>query len=189
MWINKYFGMVVLLLVTGPLLISDLSNIPKMEAQGTVVTVNPSIKYQMIDGFGGACQWYMPDEASFDKLFDSSSTDWLGTSILRVGALFDMEHQNDDGDPDHFNWSGFNFNSQAKYVPCINAAKQGGVTVNYYIESVDTVGNSEETSTYSYTVKAEEPPPITGFPIEGIILGLALVTVFLLRKRPQPIES
>ena len=68
-----------------------------------------------------------------------------------------------------------------------------GTTVEFYISATDSKGNTKETDKFSYTVgKGFEIP---GFPLESIIIGLAMgiaLLIFLMKRKstlPKPTAS
>ena len=75
------------------------------------LTINPSVEYQEIFGFGGFGPkkvWW--DSSPFhDKEYVDQMVDNLGCTIIRTEILWDGEPSNDNDDPEVFNWSGFNF--------------------------------------------------------------------------------
>ena len=79
------------------------------EHHNVQVTVNTEKTFQTIEGFGGCIIDYVNPPAFFNdpKLYDLAVND-LGMSILRMSFPQELEAVNDDPDPDHFNWSGFN---------------------------------------------------------------------------------
>lgn len=65
-------------------------------------------RYQEIDGFGTAVINYkeFPEEYDDPGFIDRVVND-LGLSLLRIPITEHLEYENDDADPDHFNWEGF----------------------------------------------------------------------------------
>jgi glucuronoarabinoxylan endo-1,4-beta-xylanase len=82
------------------------------ESHQTSETIDISIDleetHQTIEGFGTCLVTYRdyPPEYHDPEFLDLVVND-LGISILRVPVMEHTEYQNDDGDPDHFNWQGF----------------------------------------------------------------------------------
>jgi hypothetical protein len=67
----------------------------------------------------------------------------------------------------------------------------GGTVVKFYASVTDTEGNVSESSKLSYTVGGgSEIPEIPGFPIESIIIGLAigLVTLYFLARKKSALS-
>ena len=64
--------------------------------------------HQTIEGFGTCLVTYRdyPPEYSDPDFLDRAVND-LGLSILRIPVMEHTEFENDDADPDHFNWQGF----------------------------------------------------------------------------------
>jgi glucuronoarabinoxylan endo-1,4-beta-xylanase len=108
----------------------DLMNNP------VTVTVDGSIKYQTIDGFGGSgayCEGLLknlkePKRTEVKNLlfFD------LGTSIYRLRAWTKIERTNDNSDPNTFNWAAFDFSTVGQYADAqvwtAQQARDKGVT-------------------------------------------------------------
>lgn len=80
-------------------------------ALAQTISIDLTTEHQVIEGFGGfgpkkvwwdAGPWH--DQGYLDLIVDD-----LGSSIVRTQLYWDGEQQNDDGDPNHFEWSGFDF--------------------------------------------------------------------------------
>jgi glucuronoarabinoxylan endo-1,4-beta-xylanase len=107
-------------------------------ANPPTVTVDGSIRYQKIDGFGGSGAYYEgllrnlqePKRTGAANLLFSD----LGTSIYRLRAWTKIESVNDDNDPNHFNWATFNFDTDEDQVWNAIQAKNRGV--NKFLASV-----------------------------------------------------
>ncbi len=85
--------------------------------EGVEIRVDAEGRRQKIAGFGGTVGWIYPQEKKLDEVADLLFTD-LGASILRVSALSmngdatdegSPERVNDDANPEHINWRGFQF--------------------------------------------------------------------------------
>jgi len=79
------------------------------------VQIDPSKRFQTIDGFGahvvdigGFYRRLDPQEQQ--KLMDLLAN--LDAPILRIGVPPDIERTNDNDDPNQFNWSGFDFHME-----------------------------------------------------------------------------
>ncbi|MFW6277401.1 MAG: hypothetical protein ACOC1J_01930 [Prolixibacteraceae bacterium] len=72
------------------------------------ITFNTDKRYQTIEGFGSCIVNYrdFPPEYSDSEFFDRAVND-LGVSLMRVPLMEHTEWENDDDDPNHFNWNGF----------------------------------------------------------------------------------
>jgi glucuronoarabinoxylan endo-1,4-beta-xylanase len=101
-------------------------------ANTPTVTVDGSIRYQIIEGFGGAGAYYEnllrnlqePKRTEAANLLFSD----LGISIYRLRLWTEIESINDDNDPNHFNWAAFNFSTDQDQVWNAIQAKNRGVT-------------------------------------------------------------
>ena len=90
--------------------------------------------HQTIVGFGGTMGWIHPHPEQRDEVFDLLFKD-LGASVLRVQALggeggdeVTPEKENDNNDPDTFDWSKFSFKeTEAKAALNIKSAQSRGV--------------------------------------------------------------
>lgn len=90
--------------------------------------------HQTIVGFGGTMGWIHPHPQEREEVFDLLFKQ-LGASVLRVQALggeggdeVTPEKENDNGDPDVFDWSKFTFKeTEAKAALNIKAAQARGV--------------------------------------------------------------
>ena len=80
-------------------------------------------------------------------------------------------------------------NLQGSQYKAAIPAQPDGTVVTFYVSAIDIERNITETSEYSYTVGEKEIwiPDIPGFPIESIILGLAIVfaTLYLLSRKKE----
>jgi O-glycosyl hydrolase len=100
--------------------ITNYMEISPLETNSATVTVNGSIKYQTIDGFGGSGAYYegwlksMTDPAR-SQVVNLLFSD-LGTSIYRLRAWTKIERTNDNSDPDNFNWTAFDFSTTGPYA-------------------------------------------------------------------------
>lgn len=98
-----------------------------------VVTVDGSVKYQEIEGFGGSGAYYealvmLLKEPSRTKVLDLLFSD-LGISIYRLRVWTDVERVNDDADPNNFNWDAFRFSiASDRQIWNAQQAKERGVT-------------------------------------------------------------
>ncbi|MCS7119829.1 MAG: glycosyl hydrolase [Candidatus Bathyarchaeota archaeon] len=100
---------------------------------GTVsLTVDGSRKYQVIEAFGGAGAYY---EGLLRNLMEPKRTEAtdllfsdLGITMYRLRVWTQIEKVNDDEDPNHFNWSAFNFSTDLDQVWNALEAKKRGVT-------------------------------------------------------------
>lgn len=111
-----------------------VSNLPSSSMQSTTVSirVDPSIKYQVIEGFGGSGAYLESLVRDLKEPFRTQVVDLLfsdlGINIYRMRIWSLIEFYNDDDDPDHFNWDGFNFNTDLDQVWNAQQAKSRGVT-------------------------------------------------------------
>lgn len=121
----------VIIGVTISMTLLNTANLP-------IITVDGSIRYQKIDGFGGSGAYYEnllrnlqePKRTEAANLLFSD----LGTSIYRLRAWTKIESANDDDDPNHFNWAAFNFNTDEDQV--WNAIQAKNRRVTKFIASV-----------------------------------------------------
>jgi glucuronoarabinoxylan endo-1,4-beta-xylanase len=105
---------------------------PVATAEAATVTIDGSIKYQTIDGFGGSGAYY---ESWLKSLQEPARTNAanllfsdLGTSIFRLRTWTGIEPLNDDDDTNNFNWAAFNFNTDLDQVWTAQQARDRGVT-------------------------------------------------------------
>ncbi len=72
------------------------------------ISIDLTDTHQTIEGFGTCLVTYRdyPPEYHDPEFLDLVVND-LGISILRIPVMEHTEYQNDDEDPDHFNWQGF----------------------------------------------------------------------------------
>lgn len=77
----------------------------------TLLFVDPQTEYQTMEGFGGfgPKKVWWSSAPYFDQEYLNQVIDNLGSSFIRTQIYWDGELQNDDSDPDNFNWNGFNF--------------------------------------------------------------------------------
>lgn len=98
------------------------------------VTVRPDQRFQTIDGFGAFGPervWWDPPP-HHDASFLDTIVDDLGVSIVRTQIYWDGEATNDDADPNHFEWSRFDFgpsSNNGKQFPYIRDLRDRGVKV------------------------------------------------------------
>jgi glucuronoarabinoxylan endo-1,4-beta-xylanase len=109
-----------------------MTNSANLSWKNATVTVDGLVEYQRIDGFGGAgayCEGLLKNiqEPKRTEVANLLFTD-LGTSIYRLRAWTKIESVNDDNNPDHFNWTAFNFNTDQDQVWTAIQAKNRGVT-------------------------------------------------------------
>ncbi|MGQ9479469.1 MAG: glycoside hydrolase family 30 protein [Thermoproteota archaeon] len=98
----------------------------------SVITIDGSIKYQSIEGFGGSGAYYESliyslKEPKRTEVLDLLFSD-LGISIYRLRVWTQIEFRNDDNDPNNFNWSAFRFSMDDKQAWNAMKAKERGVT-------------------------------------------------------------
>jgi O-glycosyl hydrolase len=99
-----------------------------------IVTIDPSVRYQTIRGFGGSMTFSeqflntMP-QGAFDhlvwRLFDD-----LRLNIVRVRMRNEIEPVNDNGDPDSINWSNVHALPDTAVIRLLRAGRAGGRNVN-----------------------------------------------------------
>ena len=96
------------------------------------VTIDGAVNHQIIDGFGGSVAFY---ESWLPSMIEPARTDVvnllfrdLGGGILRLRTWTGIEPENDDEDPDHFNWDGFDFSSDFNQTWIAAAAERRGVS-------------------------------------------------------------
>ncbi len=78
------------------------------------VTINFDQKYQTIEGFGGFGPkevWWSNTSNYYDPEYMNLIINDLGVNIIRTQLYWDFEPSNDNGDPNTFNWAGFNISS------------------------------------------------------------------------------
>jgi len=85
-----------------------LSNACTESENSVQVTANFNQLHQTIEGFGTCLVTYRdyPPEYNDPDFLDRVVND-LGISIMRIPVMEHTEFENDDADPDHFNWNGF----------------------------------------------------------------------------------
>ncbi|MEM3712508.1 MAG: glycoside hydrolase [Thermoproteota archaeon] len=114
------------------------TTIPNPPSTGSVqntavsIRVDPSRKYQVIEGFGGSGAYFESlvhnlEEPLRTQVVDLLFSD-LGVDIYRMRVWSLIEFYNDDDDPNHFNWDGFNFNTDLDQVWNAQQAKSRGVS-------------------------------------------------------------
>lgn len=75
------------------------------------VGIDSSTTFQTIDGFGAAMiTWRRPNEYRQASFYDLLVND-LGATMARTAIWPMFETTNDDADPNHINWDGFDFSS------------------------------------------------------------------------------
>ena len=76
--------------------------------QVETISINLANSFQTIEGFGTCLVTYRnyPPEYNDPQFLDRVVND-LGLSILRIPVMEHTEYQNDDDNPDHFNWNGY----------------------------------------------------------------------------------
>jgi len=96
------------------------------------VTIDGAVNHQIIDGFGGSVAFY---ESWLPSMTEPARTDVvnllfrdLGGGILRLRTWTGIEPENDDGNPDHFNWDAFDFSSDPNQTWIATAAEKRGVS-------------------------------------------------------------
>jgi len=91
------------------------------------VTINTSQTFQTIEGLGaGMLQSKLPAEYT-DPNFYNLIVDDLGASAARAPLLPLAEKTNDDNDPNHFNWAGFDASTLAEPFGFFQQLKARGV--------------------------------------------------------------
>lgn len=103
-----------------------------IQANGQSVTVDPTIEYQTITGFGGFGPkkvWW--DQGPwFDQEYLHQTIDNLGATIFRTQIYWDAEPENDNQDAHQIDWSKFDFGPESdngKQFPFIRALGERGV--------------------------------------------------------------
>jgi len=106
--------------------------------RNVVVVVDASLKYQIIQGFGGSGAYYESLLFSLKEPLRTEVVDLLfsdlGISIYRMRVWTRIESGNDDNNPNHFNWEHFDFTSDPHQVWNAKQAKKRGV--NMFMASV-----------------------------------------------------
>jgi ankyrin repeat protein/O-glycosyl hydrolase len=99
-----------------------------MQAQTVQVKVSPQQNRQYIEGFGTCVIDYTNPPSYFNdpKLYDLAVND-LGMSILRMSFPQEIEEVNDDADPNHFNWPGFDMTFLERRMKIALEFKKRGV--------------------------------------------------------------
>jgi len=99
-----------------------------------VVTLNPSVRYQTIQGFGGALAF---GEQSFNTLPSANFNhliwrlfDDLRMNIVRVRMRNEIEPVNDNGNPDSINWSNVRALPDTAVIRIVRAGRALGYGVN-----------------------------------------------------------
>jgi len=92
-----------LVMLTGLLLLAAPA-----AARDVAVTVNTAETHQTIEGFGTMWTFWAWLPQYDDPNFFDMIVDDLGVSLVRVEIPASLEPFNDDDDPNHFNWDGFN---------------------------------------------------------------------------------
>jgi glucuronoarabinoxylan endo-1,4-beta-xylanase len=98
------------------------------------ITVNKSVQYQTIDGFGGfgPRKVWWDSGPWYDAEYLNQTIDSLGVNIFRTQIYWDGELANDDSNPNTFNWTGFNFgpaSDNGKQFPFITALSAKGAKI------------------------------------------------------------
>ena len=103
-------------------------------AEQAAVSVDWNDTRQKMVGFGGTMGWIHPHPDKRKEVFDLLFKE-LGVSVLRIHALGGVEGDedclepvNDNGDPNQFNWAGFDIKrTESKNAVIIKAAQERGV--------------------------------------------------------------
>jgi len=95
------------------------------------ITVDKSVQYQTIEGFGGfgPKKVWWDSGPYYDAEYLNQTIDNLGVNIFRTQIYWDGEQSNDDSNPNTFNWAGFNFgptSDNGKQFPFISALAAKG---------------------------------------------------------------
>ena len=91
------------------------------------VTVDTTKTHQTMQGFG-ACfiTWMTPPDYRRAEFYDSMVND-LGTTVVRCPIPPAFEAANDDDDPDHINWDGFDRSELDSRMKFLNEFRRRGV--------------------------------------------------------------
>ena len=95
-----------------------------------LVKIDPHKTFQTIEGFGGGILDFnenFPSEYSDPEFTDLLVND-LGVSVIRTSVPHELELFNDDDNPDHFNWEGFNMLQMQKRMEFLAQCKKLGVS-------------------------------------------------------------
>lgn len=99
-----------------------------LQAQATV-TVDPNIEYQTLTGIGGS-------DNENDSLADAQrAVNELGASTFRIFYDFDLyefEKNNDNADPNSFNWSAYNMSAIRPAISYVRHLKSAGLKHFFY---------------------------------------------------------
>jgi O-glycosyl hydrolase len=91
------------------------------------VNVNPAQTLQTIEGMGASMiPWHFNTEYADPNFFNLIAGD-LGASMARASILPLAENTNDDADPNHFNWAGFDSSKLAAPFDFFQQLKARGV--------------------------------------------------------------
>jgi O-glycosyl hydrolase len=103
-------------------------------SQAATASVDGSVRYQTIDGFGGAESWLLPPTSMYPAIFDD-----LGVSILRFQMFAyteslpdqpgDESRDNDNDDPFVIDWNGVHTGIFTAFAPLLQAARSRGVKI------------------------------------------------------------
>jgi len=96
-----------------------------LRAREVEVRVDTSRTYQTMEGFG-ACGHEKPDSYRNPAFYDMLVFD-LGVSMVRTGVPFNMEPVNDDDDPNHINWDGFDLAQMRPKMSVLQEFNKRGV--------------------------------------------------------------
>jgi O-glycosyl hydrolase len=100
---------------------------PRLFLSTATVSVNPDSTFQTIDGFGAAMiTWRRPNEYRQAAFYDMLVND-LGATMARTAIWPMFEAENDDADPNHVNWDGFDFDSLNYAMDFFQRLKERGV--------------------------------------------------------------
>lgn len=98
----------------------------------SIIEVDGARKYQRIEGFGGSGAYYEHLLRNLKEPLRTEATDLLfsdlGISIYRLRVWTKIESENDDDDPNNFNWEAFDFTTDQDQVWNALEAKKRGVT-------------------------------------------------------------
>jgi O-glycosyl hydrolase len=102
-----------------------------LQAFAQTITVDKSVQYQTIEGFGGfgPKKVWWESGPYYDAEYLNQTIDNLGVNIFRTQIYWDGEQANDDSNPNTFNWAGFNFgptSDNGKQFPFISALSAKG---------------------------------------------------------------
>ena len=99
-----------------------------MLLSSATVSIDANATFQTIDGFGAAMiPWKRPAEYLNASFYDQIVGD-LGASMARMPVWPTFEQANDDSDPNHFNWAGFNYAGLADTMDFMQRLQERGVS-------------------------------------------------------------